>query len=74
MEESRVSDMSSTMPAYTLTKCKTLAGASGALFHFGFLAPTHGDYGNRLFNFFLENPASSVNKIRTEMQVCQRTF
>lgn len=39
------------MPAYTLTKRKTLAGASGALFHLGFLVPTNGDYGNRLLKF-----------------------
>ena len=61
------------MPAYTLTKRNTVAGASGALFHLGFLVPTNADYGNRIYIFF-ENPASSVNKIRREMQVCQRTF
>lgn len=48
--------MSSTMPGYTLTKRKTVAGASGALFRFSFLALTHADYGNPLFNFFLILP------------------
>jgi hypothetical protein len=46
------------MPTYTLTKRKTVAGASGALFHFDFRVPTNADYGNRLFNFFKILPHS----------------